>query len=202
MIYIPIGSQCHVADSLKKAGLRFSSYPFDYIFSTGKSTYNITYILINNGIDSAIEYMTTGYSYYKHIGNEHFVEANEVTTVLINKNTNIGIVHDNIDDDYKTKLKRRFTRLLSLILLNEPICLCYADSNGRDYVYRIDGIEYTVDATDELIKLHSLLIQYNSNIEIKYFAWPERIRHDNAITYIEFERGFDIGSYLLTSISG
>jgi hypothetical protein len=201
MIFIPIGTQCHVADSLKRAGLRVSSYPFDYIFSPSKSTYNIFYILINVGVDAAIEYMTTGYSYYKAIGNEHFVETDEITTVLLNKNTGVGIVHDDINDEYKAKLKRRFTRLLTLILTNEQLCLCYADSNGRDYVYRIDGEDYTLDATDDLLALHDLLYHHNPNIDIYYFAWPERKRDNDIIKYVDFERNFDIGSYLRNKYS-
>ena len=34
MIIIPIGSDCGVAELLKKYNLRNASYPFDWIFST------------------------------------------------------------------------------------------------------------------------------------------------------------------------
>ena len=45
---------------------RDCSYPFDWLWTPSKTTYNILNILLTNGINEAVEYMTTGYTYYTY----------------------------------------------------------------------------------------------------------------------------------------
>ena len=68
MKVIPLGLQCSVPEGIKRANMREYSYPFDWLWTPSKTTYNILNILINDGIENAVEYMTTGYTYYRWLG--------------------------------------------------------------------------------------------------------------------------------------
>jgi hypothetical protein len=45
MKVIPLGLQCSVPEGIKRANLREYSYPFDWLWSPSKTTYNILNIL-------------------------------------------------------------------------------------------------------------------------------------------------------------
>lgn len=70
MKVIPRGLQCSVPEAIKLANFREYSYPLDWSWSPSKTSYNILNILMNNGVDEALKYMTTDYTYYNFIGNE------------------------------------------------------------------------------------------------------------------------------------
>ena len=128
MKIIPLGLQCSVPKGIKNANMRETSYPFDWNWTPSKTTYNILKILINEGIDNAIQYMTTGYSYYKYLGNEHYISVNNITECQMNKNTGLGITHFIINNEYKIKLRSRLEKLLQDIKSNEFILFIYADA--------------------------------------------------------------------------
>ena len=54
MKVIPLGLQCSVPEGIKRANLREYSYPFDWLWTPSKTTYNILSILINNRLKSVI----------------------------------------------------------------------------------------------------------------------------------------------------
>ena len=186
MKFIPIGLQCAAPDAIKASGLREYSYPFDWLWTPSKTTYDILCILFEKGIDSTVEYMTTGYSYFKYIRNESYVSFHDKTPEQINKTTGLGITHFEINDEYKEKLRRRLERLLHDIQTTEHMVLIYADSSGKDGDYTIDGIVYSIEPTEYLLKIYDIIYEKNNNIELLYFCWDERVGTSNKITYVPF----------------
>jgi hypothetical protein len=187
MKVIPLGLQCSVPEGIKRANLREYSYPFDWLWTPSKTTYNILYILINKGIDNALEYMTTGYTYYKYLGNEHYISVNQITESQMNKDTGLGNTHFIINDEYKNKLKIRLERLLRDIKSLENCIFIYADAANNYLNYYLDDIEYGVDGTEYLLKIFDLIYPINNNIKIVYFCWNERQAENNVIEYVPYD---------------
>jgi hypothetical protein len=187
MKYISIGLQCSVTNAIRDANLREYGYPFDWSFSPSKTTYNILNILINDSIENTIEYIINDYSYYILENKEFYRSVNYITNNKINKNTGLGIVHYDINDNYINSLKRRFQRLLNDIKSNENLTFIYSDAASPDTNYYLDGIEYGLDATEYLLKIYHLLFPINNNIKILYFCWNNRKKENNIIEYIPFE---------------
>ena len=167
--------------------MREYSYPFDWLWSPSKTTYNILSILINEGVENALEYMTTGYTYYRYVGNEHYISVDIITESQMNNNSGLGNTHFTINDEYKIKLKRRLERLLTDIKSDEHILFAYADAANPDLNYHLDEIEYGVDATEYLLKIYELIFPVNTNIGIVYFCWNERKRENELIEYVSFD---------------
>ena len=187
MKVIPLGLQCSVPEGIKRANLREYSYPFDWLWCPSKTTYNIINILINDGIEKALNYMTTGYTYYKYLGNEHYISVNNITDCQINKNTGLGNTHFTINNEYKNKLKIRLDRLLRDIKSGENIIFIYADAANSYLNYHLDEIEYGVDATEYLLKIYNLIYPHNNSIKILYFCWNERKKENHVIEYISYD---------------
>jgi hypothetical protein len=189
MKVIPLGLQCSVPEGIKQANMREYSYPFDWLWTPSKTTYNILNILINDGIENAVEYMTTGYTYYRWLGNEHYVSVDDITNCQMNVNTGLGNTHFTINNDYKNKLRIRFERLLCDIKSNENILFIYADAANSYVNYHLDEIEYGVDATEYLLKIYDLIYPLNNNIKIIYFCWIEREKQNDGgiIEYISYD---------------
>jgi hypothetical protein len=187
MKVIPLGLQCSVPDGIKSANLREYSYPFDWLWCPAKTTYDILNILINDGIEKASEYMTTGYTYYRYLGNEHYVSVANITENQMNKDSGLGITHFTINNDYKNKLKIRLEILLKDIKSNENILFLYADAANPHLNYHLDDIEYGVDATYYLLKIYELIYPLNNNIKIVYFCWNKRKGENKIIEYISYD---------------
>jgi hypothetical protein len=186
MKFVPLGLQCSATDGIKRANLREYSYPFDWLWSPCKTTYNILNILINDNIENALEYMTTGYTYYRYLGNEHYISVNNITKCQMNKDSGLGNTHFTINDEYKHKLKIRLERLLRDIKTDENILFVYADAVNSHLNYHLDEIEYGVDATEYLLKIYELIYPLNHNIKMLYFCWDERKRENGIIEYISY----------------
>jgi len=187
MKFISLGLQCYTPIGIDTAKLRNYSYPFDWFHCPSKTTYEILFILINDGINKAIEYMTTGYTYYNYINLEGYISTTNVTKCQMNKETGLGVVHHIINDDFKDKLKRRFERFLTDILSLDNILFIYTDGLSFQLNYYLDYIEYGVDATFYLLKIYDLIYPLNKNIQMLYFCWHERKLENNIIKYIPFE---------------
>lgn len=187
MKVIPLGLQCYVPEGIKRANLREYSYPFDWLWSPSKTVYNILNVLINDGIEPAVEYMTTGYTYYRYLGNEHYSSVGHITECQMNANSGLGNTHFTINDDYKYKLRIRLERLLRDIKSNEQILFVYADAANSYLNYHLDEIEYGVDATEYLLKIHELIYPLNHTVQIIYFCWTERKRENNVIEYVSYD---------------
>jgi hypothetical protein len=186
MKLIALGLQCPVAEGIKQANMKVESYPFDWIISPSKTTYTILTILLKDGIEKAIEYMTTGYTYYiSPVLNVH-TSVDYVTVRQMNKNTGLGISHFVINDDFKNKLRRRFERFLNVIQKNEDIMFIYADAVSPTLNYSLDGVIHGEDATEYLSKIYDLIHPINPNIKILYFCWNERKKTSNNIEHIGF----------------
>ena len=87
----------------------------------------------------------------------------------------------------------------------DEIILIYCDSANPETSFFLDGIEYGVDGTEYLLKIHELLYPINNNIKIVYFCWNERKRENGIIEYIPFhyssewtQQANQIQNYLLT----
>ena len=187
MKIIPIGLQCTVPEAIKRANMREYSYPLDWLWSPSKTTYHLFSILIKESLEKAIDYMTTGYSYYKYMNNEHYESVDHNTESQMNKNTGLGITHYTINEEFKGKLKRRLERLLMDINSGEDLLLIYADSANPYLNYHLDDMEFGVDATEYLLKIHELLFPLNNKIHIVYFCWNERKRPNSHIEYISYD---------------
>jgi len=186
MKVIPLGLQCSVPEGIKLANLREYSYPFDWLWCPSKTTYIILSILINEGIENALEYMTSGYTYYEYLGNEHYVSVDYITECQMNKNSGLGITHFTINNEYKSKLKIRLERLLRDITSLENILFVYADAANSYLNYHLDEIEYGLNATEYLLKIYELIYPINDNIKFVYFCWNERKEENNIIEYINY----------------
>ena len=187
MKVIPLGLQCSVPEGIKQANLREYSYPFDWLWSPSKTTFNILSILINDGIEKTLEYMTTGYTYYRYLGNEHYISVDNITESQMNKNSGLGNTHFIINNEYKNKLKIRLERLLRDIKSNENIIFVYADAANPYLNYHLDEVEYGVNATEYLSKIYDLIYPLNNNIQVVYFCWEVRKGSDKKIEYISYE---------------
>ncbi len=188
MKFIPIGIQCAVPDAINKSKLREYSYPFDWLWCPSKTTYDILECLVNKGIESTIEFMTTGLSSFIYKGNERYISTNEPTECQMNKNTGLGFTHFTINDEYIMKLRRRLTRLYNDICSQHKIFFVYADSANTEHSYWLDDINYEFDATADLIHIYDLIHTINPNIEILYFCWDSRVGSDSKISYIPFSK--------------
>lgn len=185
--FIPLGLQCSVPEGIKRANLREYSYPFDWLWTPSKTTYNILNILINDGIEKTIEYMTQNYEYFLYLNNERFKITDQITKCQMNIETGVGITHFTIDNEYKEKLRKRLEKLLFEINNSYNIVFIYADAASPDLNYHLNDIEYGLDATEYLLKIYDLIITINKNIEILYFCWNERKKINNKIKYIGYE---------------
>ena len=189
MKIIPLGLQCSVPEGIKRAGLREYSYAFDWLWTPSKTTYMILNILINEGVEKALDFMTTGYSYYIYNGNEHYSYIGNKCTNLpiyqMNSNSGLGITHYDVEVD-KDKFKRRLERLYQDIK-TEELLLIYADAANPYSNYHLDDIEYGLDATEDLIKIHELIYQHNPKVKIVYFCWNKRIGNSELIEYIPYD---------------
>jgi hypothetical protein len=186
MKVIPLGLQCSVPEGIKRANMREYSYPFDWLWTPSKTTYTILNILINDGVEKALEYMTTGYTYYKYLGNERYISIDTVSESQMNKNSGLGNTHFTINDEYKTKLKIRLERLLRDIKSSETIVFIYADAANSYSNYYLDNVEYGLDATEDLLKIYELIYPLNNTIKIVYFCWNERKGENSIIEYIDY----------------
>ena len=189
MKIIPLGLQCSLPEAIKQAGLRQSSYPFDWLWSPSKTTYDILCNLVHEGADAAVEYMTTGWTSYKWLGNEHYESVKDFNGSQMNATTGLGITHFLINDDYKAKLKRRLERLLADVRSGEEILLAYTDAANPQMNYHLDEVEYGVDGTEHLLKIHELLHPMNDKIKVVYFCWHERNKTggNDVIEYVAFD---------------
>ena len=188
MKIIPLGLQCSVPDGIRKAKYREYSYPFDWLWTPSKTTYHILNILFNDGLEQAVEYMTTGFTYYKYMGDEHYCSVNEVTECQMNKDTGLGITHFTINDEYKNKLKSRLELLLKDVKSSENVIFIYADAAKPQLNYHLDDIEYGLDATEYLSKIYDLIYPFNNHIKIIYFCWENRINNNiGHIEYVSYE---------------
>jgi Protein of unknown function (DUF3431)/Putative papain-like cysteine peptidase (DUF1796) len=186
MKFIPIGLQCSVPEGIKRAKLREYSYPFDWLWTPSKTVYQILEILLNEGIDAAIIYMTTGYTYYVDQSNEHYKSVHHVTNCQMNAVSGLGVTHFTMDE-LKGKLRARFERFLKDI--REDVMLIYADAANPYFNYHLDEVKHGLDATEDLKKIYDLLYPLNNKIRITYFCWAERKRDTNGsqIEYVPFD---------------
>jgi hypothetical protein len=187
MKFISLGLHCSVPEALHITNLRNKSYPFDWILSPSKTTYEIIRLLLKEGINKAVYYMTSNYQYYNSIKKEEYVITDEITEYQINKETGLGITFFKIDDDYKMVLKIRLERLLNDILSSDKLVFIYADCPSKKFNYTIDNKELGLDATIDLEKIYDLIHEYHSNIEIVYYCWKEREKQNKKIKHISFE---------------
>jgi hypothetical protein len=184
--YIPLGVHCAIPRALKEAGLSEYSYPFDWNWCPSKTTYAILKILLVEGVEEAITYMTTGYTYYNwSCINEEFTSTQEKTRYQINSQTGLGITNYIIDEEYIIKLRRRLIRLKTDINSETKIKFLYADTANPFHNYIVDGVEYGTQATPYLEKIYDLVYEYNQNIEVIYFCWPTRLQQSDKITHHE-----------------
>lgn len=182
--YIPLGVHCAIPRALKEAGLSEYSYPFDWNWCPSKTTYEILKILLTESVEAAIVYMTTNYTYYNWSSiNEEFTSTQEKTRYQINSQTGLGITNYIIDEEYIIKLRRRLTRLETDIKSETKIKFLYADTANPFHNYVVDGIQYGTPATEYLEKIYDLVYEFNQNIEVIYFCWPNRIQQSDKITH-------------------
>jgi hypothetical protein len=189
MKIIPLGLQCSVPDAIKKANLRHCSYPLDWLWSPSKTTHTILSILLSgdDGVEKAFEYMTTGYTYYNYLNDEHYTSTPNVTKCQMNATTGLGVTHYTINTpEYKATLRRRLERLLSDIQSDDSLLFVYADAASPSLNYHLDDVEYGLDATADLLRIHDLVAPVNPNLQIVYFCWPERKQTQPHITYVPF----------------
>jgi hypothetical protein len=187
MKVIPLGLQCSVPDAIQKANLREYSHPFDWMWTPSKTTYDILSVLINDGIDDAVEYMTTGYSYYKYLGCERYLSIGSISECQMNSTSGLGCTHFTMNEEFKTKLKGRLTRLLQDITSGESLLFVYADAASPTMNYHLDDVEYGLDATEHLLKIYELINPLNSRIQVVYFCWNERVGTNGIIEYVPFD---------------
>lgn len=187
MKIVPVGLQCTVPGALKRAGMRDCSYPFDWLWMPGKTSYEILAKLLNEGVESAVDYMTTGWTYCDYDGKERYTRTDRTTECQMNMVTGLGVTHFTIDEDFKSKLRRRFARLLTALHSDEDLLFVYADATSPALNYHLDGVEHGLDATEWLLKIHDLVSPLHPNTKMLYFCWLERARPDDArLRYVPF----------------
>jgi hypothetical protein len=187
MNYIPIGLHLSVPEGLIRANLRTKQYPLDWLYSPSKTTYNILKTLITDGSTNTVEYMSSGYTYFNYLGKETYVSVETPSQNQMNKETGLGNAYLPFDTAYQSSLQSNLQELLDLIHSNEPITFVYCDVENPESLYLLDNVDYGEDGTEYLTKIHDLIYPINSNIQILYFCWKDRIGTNPNITYIPFE---------------
>ena len=101
-----------------------------------------------------------------------------------------------MNNAYKQNLKINLERFLIDIYSDEDeaddVLFIYADAPNPAFNYYLDNVNYGLDATEYLLKIHDLIsINKINNNKILYFCWKEREKHididsDNKIKYIPF----------------
>jgi len=186
MKIIPLGLHCSAPEGIKRAGFREYSYPFDWLWTPSKTTLEILEVLFFEGVENAMVYMTTGFTYYDYFGWERYTSVNKVTKNQMNRATGLGITNFTIDDEYKDKLRTRLIRLKKDVYSQEPIVFIYADAAHPDLNYHLDNVDHAGNATDYLLKIRDIIYPVNKNIRFIYFSWPARTVLGNGIEYCEF----------------
>jgi hypothetical protein len=187
MNYIPIGLHLSVPEGLIRANLRTKQYPLDWLYSPSKTSYNILNTLVTDGSANAVEYMSTGYTYFNYLGKETYVSVDTPSQNQMNKETGLGNAYLPFDASYQIILQSMLQEFLDVIKSNEPITFVYCDCENPDSNYHLDDVDYGLDGTEHLSKIHDLLYPINPNITILYFCWNERVGTNPNITYIPFE---------------
>ena len=142
MEFISIGPYCNAADIIKNAGLRKSSYPFDYIFSS------LTMIkhCINDRFNTFLDK-----NYYKYCSDssmQHLFYSKFIDTEILRKhhitnnlpniannliNREIFLHHNLFNNDIYLAFVRRCNRLLNLIDNNNKIVFIYYNCYTNDF---------------------------------------------------------------------
>jgi hypothetical protein len=121
---LPIGSNCKVAEALKKANVRLYSYPFDWI-AYEFTKYNFKFILdcltvSNENLEQFIYNIFHNNIIYETVpfnkGNKH----------ITNTFYNVSFIHDNIDNIYE-KYTRRIKRLREHFFNDKEVHLIYSE---------------------------------------------------------------------------
>ena len=157
MNYIPIGLHLSVPEGLNRANLRTKQYPLDWLYSPSQTTYNILHSLITDGSANAVQYMSTGYTYFNYLGKETYVSVDTPSQNQMNKTTGLGNAYLPFDKDYQTTLQSMLEELLNLIHSNEPITFVYCDVENPESLYLLDGVDYGLDGREHLSKIHDLI---------------------------------------------
>jgi len=99
----------------------------------------------------------------------------------------LGCTHFTMNEEFKTKLKGRLTRLRQDITSGESLLFVYADAASPTMKYHLDDVEYGLDATEHLLKIYELINPLNSRIQVVYFCWNERVGTNGIIEYVPFD---------------
>ncbi len=142
---IPMGDNCIIAETLKKIGLRKTSYPFDWI--THRSYFSTTNIIYN--FETLHNVLNGNFSVDNFLGNA-FTNGKKLYK-------NIWFPHDNEEcvEEIFQKYERRFERLKNDVLTKKNIFIFMT----RHYVLHESSFD----------KIVAQVLSYNPENKIIYF---------------------------------
>lgn len=145
---ISLGFDCTIARFLKNYGLRFNSYPFDWVVSRNFNL--LTSSLINNNLDDFLDVEKI-----KMYNDYYFVNKQDVEFLHHSK---LSI------DDFKSTFIKRINRFLDIIKNEEPILFLRKshDNNNCSKTQKFNEVE-------ECEKFCEYVSQYKQNFKFVLF---------------------------------
>ena len=206
MIYLPIGSICHLAEKLKEVGIRKCAYPFDWMgLNSDKTTFFKLILKTITMNELEIELFLIDFFDTSNGKNDTFIMQYNNKTVFRNTEYNISFPHDDIQTILE-KYIRRWKRLVTDFKNNDNIVLLFVSCVAiDDLLYDFFDKMLLLKPNIKLFCMNGLTKvrhNYQDKITLKTIPYPfsdpwtnERIQYDQKIfknnignTLIEFKK--------------
>ena len=180
---IPLGEECYtcqcIDDKFNMVSLRTCAFPFDYIGHSFieqitlkcKELLECPHKL--NTLEDSFEILLFGDRYFYSDKIYHFHYWHDTS------HSQLELFTENDLKEITDKYKRRYNRLITAILSNQP--LLFISVNHYDNIYN------NIDKKDSLITLYDLLYTYNKNIKFIAFNYTNNNFTHNMLTHTVLE---------------
>ena len=164
-MFISLGVQCLPASIMKTQGVRTCALPFDYIFCSPVTIYNIIYELLTNKNDSktiADTYLFNSLKRCSNSGHQQYYDDENGTSYYSTHYCNVFPHHDVSDLNVQKMFVSRLDRLKYILSSSEEIFMFHM-SFAKNNVLSING-EYVYPSEHICMDvLHNLLGFLKSN---------------------------------------
>ncbi len=168
-VIFSIGSACLCSQMLRRSGLQFCSYPFDWLFGCDFS--------------GRIDILISGFKDFLNKEDLHFtgkcnsdernpcdVYRNDKTGITFNHDFAQGVPFDVAYPAIKAKYDRRINRLLNNIDNHKDILIVFTETPSQDHTTDVISDDVLISGYDKIIQRFP-----NKNIDLLYIACtPER----------------------------
>lgn len=168
--YISLGYNCLPAYLFQVLEVREESYPFDWIFSTPNSIYQILIKLLQEDRDEYDLFqmssekigLTEGIPTYT-IESKDIIAPNGFYKIPYNPEYSLLFVHDKNNQETEKKYQRRLKRLRETLLnQNYYLKFVFSPESSGEYIFTIDGKKQLNQELIDIYKITELLSRYRS----------------------------------------